>query len=511
MDKVGKVYLVGAGPGDPGLLTLRGWELLQQADLVLYDGLVHPLVLTFAKGELQRTSRANKCEDAAKKQAEIHETLISAARQGKTVVRLKGGDPFIFGRGGEEATALVNAGISFEIVPGITAATAACAYAGIPLTHRESASAVALVTGHEDPTKPESALDYAQLAKFPGTLIFYMGLHRLEAIIEALIAAGRNPQEPAAVISQATTPLQQTVSASLADLPARVRQAKLHAPSVIVIGPVVAMRQTIQWFEKRPLFGLRIGITRAEGQTSEIIRQAWELGAEPVLMPMIEIVPPADWTAVDDAIERLHEFDWLIFTSANGVRGLLDRLYDTGHDLRQLARTKLAAIGPATAETLNAYHLRPDLVPTVYRGEALAEALTPLVREKKILWSRANRGRDVLPQQLKHAGALLEEVIVYQHRDVEQLPPEQLSDLEQGAMQWVALSSPAISRQFAKVLSTSAFESFKTGKCRLASISPVTTAAANEVGLTISAEAAVYTWDGIFSAIQSYEKKSHDT
>ncbi|MEX0728023.1 MAG: uroporphyrinogen-III C-methyltransferase [Planctomycetaceae bacterium] len=508
MANVGKVYLVGAGPGDPGLLTLRGYDLLQHADLVLYDGLVHPLVLTFAKGELVRTSRANKNEDAAKKQAAIHELLIAAARQGKTVVRLKGGDPLIFGRGGEEALALTAAGVPFEIVPGITAATAACAYAGIPLTHRESASAVALITGHEDPTKPESALDYAELAKFPGTLVFYMGLHRLEAIVETLIAAGRDPAESAAVISQATTPLQQTITAPLAELPARVRAAQLHAPSVIVIGAVVDMRPAIQWIEQRPLFGVRIGITRAEGQMSEMIKQAWELGAEPVLMPMIEIHPPDDWSGVDAIIDRLHDFDWLIFTSANGVRGLLDRLYDAGNDLRKLSRLKLAAIGPATAETLNEYHLRADLVPTVFRGEALAEALTPLVGGKKVLWARANRGRDVLPQQLRQAGADLEEVIVYHHRDVETLPEEQQAQLEQGAIDWIALSSPAIARQFRKVLSLPAYAALQQQKFRLASISPVTTAAANDADLPIAAEATEFTWDGIFEAIQRAEQKS---
>ncbi|MDA0833963.1 MAG: uroporphyrinogen-III C-methyltransferase [Planctomycetota bacterium] len=508
MTNVGKVYLVGAGPGDPGLLTLRGYELLQRADVVLYDGLVHPLVLAFAKGELVRTSRANKNEDAAKKQSAIHELLIGAAREGKTVVRLKGGDPLIFGRGGEEALALTDAEIPYEIVPGITAATAACAYAGIPLTHRESASAVALITGHEDPTKPESSLDYGELAKFPGTLVFYMGLHRLEAIVDALIAAGRNPAEAAAVISQATTPMQQTVTAALSELPTRVREANVHAPSVIVVGAVADLRSTIQWVEKRPLFGKRIGITRAEGQSSEVIKQAWELGAEPVLMPMIEILPPDDWAAVDAVIDRLNEFDWLIFTSANGVRGLLDRLYDTGHDLRKLSCIQLAAIGPATAETLNAYHLRADLVPTEYRGEALADALSPLVCGKKVLWARANRGRDIIPEQLKASGADYEEIVVYNHRDVASLPDELQIQLAHGSIDWITLSSPAIARQFRTIMADETLSALQEGKFRLVSISPVTTAAANEVGLPISAEATEYTWNGIFQAIRRAEEIS---
>ncbi|MEQ9067892.1 MAG: uroporphyrinogen-III C-methyltransferase, partial [Gimesia chilikensis] len=340
----GKVYLVGAGPGDPGLITLKGIECLQKADLILYDGLVNPLILQHVSTEVERTCRVSEgCKNRrVLQQDEINQRLISAALEGKTVVRLKGGDPFIFGRGSEEAAALRNAGIEFEVVPGITAATAAAGYAGISVTHRAHASAVALITGHEDPTKPDSALDYDVLAKFPGTLVFYMGLHKLERIVESLIQAGKAEETPAAVISRGTTPFQKTVQSTLSQLPEQVRQAGLVAPSLIVIGDCVSLRDQIAWFEDKPLFGLRIGITRAEEQSEPEIKRALELGAQPVLLPTIEIGPPADWEPVDAAIAGLDEYQWLVFTSANGVNYFLNRLWETGYDARKLAQLKIA-------------------------------------------------------------------------------------------------------------------------------------------------------------------------
>ncbi|MGH7199793.1 MAG: uroporphyrinogen-III C-methyltransferase, partial [Planctomycetaceae bacterium] len=433
-------------------------------------------------------------------QAEINALLVRLARAGKRVLRLKGGDPFIFGRGGEEARALADAGIPFEIVPGITAATAASEYAGISLTHRESASAVAFVTGHEDPAKDDTSLDYGLLAKFPGTVVFYMGLHRLRAIVESLIAAGRSPDVPACVISRATTPMQKTVAAPLAELPQAVRSARLHAPSLIIVGEVVRQRETIAWFESKPLFGRRIGITRPEGQADAAIAQALALGAEPVLLPTIRILPPDDWSKVDAALARLHEFDWLIFTSANGVESLLGRLWETGGDVRRLGNVKLAAIGPATAEALERFHLKADLVPGTFRAEALAHTLKPHVAGRRVLWARASRGRDVLPSELEAAGTTVEQLVVYQNIDVESLSPSVHEMIRDGELDWIGLSSPSIARSLHRLLDDSA--KGPLGRTtRLASISPVTTAAAVEAGLPISAEATEYTWDGIFEAI----------
>ena len=341
MPSVGKVYLVGAGSGDPGLITVRAVECLKRADLVLYDGLVNPLLLRYTSATAERTCRVNSIDGRALPQEEINRHLVEAALSGKTVVRLKGGDPYLFGRGTEEAAALVAAGIPYEVVPGVSAALAASVYAGMSLTHREISSAVALITGHEDPTKAESHLDYAALAQFPGTLVFYMGLHRLEAITHALTQAGKPAETRTAVISRGTWPQQRTVTGTLGDIAARVRQAELHAPSLIIVGECVRLRESLQWFEQRPLFGLRIGITRAEGQACEVIDRVVELGGDPVLLPTITILPPADWSEVDACLQRLDEYDWIVFTSANGVRQFFGRLWSQGGDARRLAGVKL--------------------------------------------------------------------------------------------------------------------------------------------------------------------------
>ena len=503
---VGRVYLVGAGPGDPGLLTLRGAECLARADLVLYDGLVNPLILRHSQASAERTCRAEGPTGRTIRQEEINQRLIEAAQSGKTVVRLKGGDPFIFGRGSEEAAALAAAGIPFEVVPGITAATAAAVYTGISLTHREHASAVAFITGHEDPTKSTS-LDYKALAAFPGTLVFYMGLHRLPSIAESLIQAGKPAGTPACVVSHATRPSQRTVTGSLGEISTLATAAGFHAPSLVIIGDCVQRREQVRWFEDRPLFGQVIGITRPEEQADEAASRAVELGAAPVLLPTIEIVCPEKWDEVDAAIARLHEFDWIVFTSVNGVQGLLNRLWDTGHDLRRLAHAQIAVIGSSTAAALAKYSLRADLVPAEFRAESLATALAPLVKGKQVLWARASRGRDVLPNELTAAGAVLTQVIVYQNRDVLELPTAALQQIERGELNWIGISSPSIARNLAQRLTSEAKAQLGI-KTKLASISPVTTAAAREVGLPIAVEATVATWEGLFQAMSDARENS---
>lgn len=503
----GKVFLVGAGPGDPGLITLRGLRCLEAADLILYDGLVNPLLLRHSRAQAVRTCRTEGPEGLRLPQEEINARLIEAARQGLTVVRLKGGDPFIFGRGSEEAAALAAAGVPFEVVPGITAATAAAVYSGISLTHREHASAVAFVTGHEDPAKADSVLDYEVLSRFPGTLVFYMALHRLEWIVKRLLLAGKPPETPAAVISRATTPFQRTVTAPLKELPDAVRSAGLHAPSLVIVGDCVRLRARTRWFEERPLFGKVVGITRPEEQADTAIDRALELGAQPVVFPTVTIGPPEDWSQVDAVLERLHEFDWLICTSVNGVTGLLQRLWDRGGDVRRLARCRLAAIGPATAAAFERFGLRCDVVPAEYRAEALAAALEPLVAGQRLLWARASRGREVLREQLTAAGASVETVVVYSNRDVEQLPAAEQKLLEAGQVDWIGLSSPSIARNMARLL-TPAVREHLGHKTRLCAISPLTAAAAEEAGLPIAAVAQEYTWEGIFQAIISAEKSA---
>lgn len=498
---VGKVYLVGAGPGDPGLLTLKGLACLQQADIVLYDGLVNPLLLRHTSATAERTCRSSSRDGRILQQDEINSRLIAAARAGKTVVRLKGGDPFIFGRGGEEAAALAAAGIPFEVVPGITAATAAAEYAGISLTHREQASSVVFVTGHEDPAKgSRTAIDYRLLAKFGGTIVFYMGLHRLESIVDSLIEAGMSPDVPACVVSRATVPEQQTVAATLSTLPAAVRAANLRPPSLIVVGECVGQREQINWFEHRPLFGLRIGITRPEAQAGPQITRCLDLGAQPVLMPTVEILPPSEWQPVDDAISNLANWQWLVFTSANGVRSFFGRLWNGGGDCRQLGNIKIAAIGPATADALAECHVRADVVPDEYRAESLAAALAPLVAGHKVLWMRANRGRDVLPTELRAAGAAIDEVVAYQNIDIDELSPAVVEQIELGQLDWIALSSPSIARNLSRLLTGTARE--QVGRTtKIATISPVTSETVRAVGLPVHAEAKVFTWDGLFDTI----------
>ena len=502
---MGKVYLVGAGPGDPGLLTLRGLECLHRADVVLYDGLVNPILLRHSKAKAERTCRVSAGGERHLDQEEINRRLVAAAKQGKTVVRLKGGDPFVFGRGSEEAAALAAEGIPFEVVPGVTAAVAAGEYAGFSVTHRDHASAVAFITGHEDPAKESPSLDYGVLAAFPGTLVFYMGWHRLPRIAEALIAAGKNASTSVAVVSHASWPSQQTVTGTLTTIAEQVVAAGLRPPSLIVVGECVRQREQLAWFEKRPLFGRRIGVTRADEQANAQIDRIFELGAEPVLMPTLVIDPPETWGFVDESLRCISEFDWIVFTSVNGVRGLLGRIWELGGDVRWLAKAKIAAIGPSTAAALGEFQLRADLVPESYRAEQLAEALRPHVSGRRVLWARANRVRDVLRTELMAAGAQLDEAVVYQHRDVDAWPEEVNQRLVAGQLDWIGVSSPAIARNVARLVPEAA-RLHLGQRIRIASISPVTSAACQEVGLPVSVEAIEHTWDGLLAAIQQVEQ-----
>lgn len=496
----GVVYLVGAGPGDPGLLTLRGLECLQIADLVLYDGLANPQLLEHTHAKAERTARVGGPGGRVLEQSEINQRLITAAREGKTVVRLKGGDPFIFGRGSEEAVALSEAGIPFEVVPGITAATGAAVYSGISLTHRDHASAVALVTGHEDPSKPESALPYHELGKFPGTLVFYMGLHRIDLITRSLMQAGRSPDESAAVVCQATTPQQQVVTGTVATIAQVAQAARLKPPSLLIVGDCVRMREQAHWIERRPLAGLRIGITRPSGQGEETLRRARQLGAEPLLMPTIAVSPLTDWTSVDATISRLPDFDWVIFTSVNGVDGLLERLHFQQRDGRAFGACQLAAIGPATAAQLSHWHLQADLVPQDYCAEGLAEELQPFVAGKKVLWVKATRGRDVLPTQLRTAGAEVTELPVYQNLDVSSLTPQAEELLTTGQIDWICVSSPSAAKRLAALIPEQSRRWFGQ-KIQIAAISSVTAIAAQEAGLPVSVIPKESTWEAMFSAI----------
>jgi uroporphyrinogen III methyltransferase / synthase len=494
------VALVGAGPGNPGLLTLRAVECLSRADLILHDRLVPVRLLDHAPTTAQRI-----CVDALhgsypERWAEIYQIMIDAARQGRRVVRLKGGDPFLFGRGGDEALALRQAGVPYEVVPGVTAALGAGAFAGIPLTHRQHVSAVAFITGHEKPDKTDSFLDWPALARFPGTLVVYMGMARLAHLVQTLMDHGKAPETPAAAIHWATTGRQRTVTATLGELPATVQQAGLKAPTLVIIGSVVSLRTELAWFETRPLLGKRILVTRPRHQAGELVRRLEDLGAVVSSLPAVEIREPTDWAPVDRALAKLSFYHWLVFTSANGVDALMRRLLQTGRDLRALGSLRLAVIGPATADALRRYHLEPDLIPPVYDSENLAAALKEQAAAQRVLLARADRGRDVLRQQLASV-AEVEQIAVYSQVDALEPAADVLEALRLGQIDFITLTSSNIARSLYRVLDEESLHFLRSGIVQLVSISPVTSAAIREVGLSVAGEATEFTSEGIVEAL----------
>ena len=495
----GFVWLVGAGPGHPGYLTLRGLECLQQADVVLYDRLVNEQLLAHAPPTARRICVEQLHPEHPSRWPHIQRTLIETAKQGLRVVRLKGGDPFVFGRGGEEAEALHQAGIAYEIVPGISAALGVAACAGIPLTHRDYSSAVALVTGHEEPGRTDSRLNWSALAAFPGTLVFYMGLSRLDRIAEELMRHGKAADTPAAVVHLGTLPTQKVITAPLSQIAQAVRQAAFGSPSLILISEVVALRERLRWFESRPLFGQTILITRPPHQADELRRQIEALGGQTVLFSPVEIAEVEDWSAVDAVLAGLREFDWLVFTSSNGVDGLIKRLRQTGRDLRALGHLRLAAIGPATAEALRRFHLDADVVPGEYNSEGLVSALAPLVAGQRVLLARTNRGIELLREELAKV-AVVEQIAVYLQRDVA-VPAAVREQLNRGGIDAVTLTSSMIARGVIASLDEDGRQRVRAGSLRLVTISPRTSAVVREMGLPIAAEAREYTSSGVLAAL----------
>jgi uroporphyrinogen III methyltransferase/synthase len=434
-------------------------------------------------------------------QLEIIARMIDAARQGKTVVRLKGGDPMVFGHGAEEIESLRRAGIPYETVPGVTAALAAAAYTDIPITHARLASALALVTGHQPSADKAPAMDYGALADFPGTLVFYMGAASARPWTESLIRRGKPADTPAAIVHRCSRSDQETIYCTLGTVADVIDQRRLGPPSVVLVGPAVAAAPETSWFAARPLFGVRVLVTRPRHQAEPLAGRLAELGAGVCFQPAIELSDPPDWQPVDHALQQLDRYDWIVFSSANGVTSFLDRLWKTHGDLRKLARVKLAAMGPGTAEQLAQYRLRADLLPDQYRAEALAEALAPEASGRRFLLARASRGREVLAESLWRAGGEVEQVVVYQSRDVDRPDPEIAALLVGGQINWITVTSSAIAQSLVRLFGDD------LRKARLASISPVTSETLRVAGHAPAAQASHYTMAGLVEAIVAAERQ----
>ena len=492
----GFVALVGAGPGHPELLTLRGKKWLSRCDVVLYDGLSNTEMLVHAP-QAECICVGKHGQSRIWKQPEIVAEILRHAALGKTVVRLKGGDPAVFARTSEEVDALVDADVPFEIVPGITAALAAGSYAGIPITHRGIASAVALVTGHEEPGKPESALDWSALAAFPGTLVIYMGVTTAETWTNALIDAGKPPETPCALLRRCSLNDQQQIHCRLDEVVGHLKPASRFRPPVItIVGEVTHLAAKMDWFSHRPLHGKTVMVTRPADQAEELAGPLEDLGATVVRQSVIAIEPPEDWSEVDEAIESLGSMDLVIFVSTNGVRYFLDRMTAVGKDARAFGTAKIAAVGGATSRRLADYRLAADFIPDDFTAEGLLTTLqTESQHDKRILIVRASRGSDRLPNGLRQLGANVHEVVAYQNLDVTEVDESVRTRLREGGLDWVTVTSSATATTLHRLFGND------LKKSRLAAISPVTGEVLQGFGLEVSAVAQPYTMQGLIDAV----------
>jgi uroporphyrinogen III methyltransferase/synthase len=498
----GIVYLVGAGPGDPGLLTVRGLQYLRRAEVVVYDYLANPQLLNEAPAAAERIYVGKTAGHHHLPQEQINALLVEKALQGKVVVRLKGGDPCLFGRGGEEACELAEAGVRFEIVPGVTAGFGAAIYAGIPLTHRDYTTSLGLITGHEDPTKKVSSLDWSKLATGVGTLLFYMGMGNLATITRQLMEHGRPPTTPVAVVRWGTTPRQQTLVGTLADITDKVRQARLGPPAIIVVGEVVELRRQLRWFDNRPLFGRRILVTRAAGQAGALTDGLQAAGAEAICCPTLEIVPPPDWQALDDALRQLPSTDVLVLTSVNAAHYFFDRLFALGLDSRSLHGVSIAAVGPKTAAALQQYGLRADLLPDQQCAEGVLELLLARgVSGKRILYPRSQLVRDLLLTKLSAAGAEVCAPEAYHTRMAAGAATLLREQLRLGVDAVTFASSSAVEHCL-QMLGEDA--SHLLSGVTIASLGPLTSATLRSHGLQVAVEAAVPTVEALIEALQGY-------
>ncbi len=506
---IGKVYLIGAGPGDPGLITVKGLECVQKADVIIYDYLANERLLDHRRPDSELIYVGKQGSRHTLPQDEINALIVKKAREGKYVARLKGGDPFIFGRGGEEAEELADSGIPFEVVPGVTAATAVPTYAGIPLTHREHTASVAFVTGHEDPTKEESRLHWDKLATGIGTLVFFMGMKNLQHIVDNLIAYGRSPETPVALIQWGTRTDQRVVTGMLSDIVPKVKEAKLGPPAIIVVGEVVRLRQKLNWFESRPLFGKRIIVTRSREQASVFSEMLIDRGATPIEVPSISVVPPSSWAELDKALDEIEMYQGLIFTSSNAIRFFIERLRERGKDIRALKGVMICAVGPKTAEALEQYGLKADLVPSEYKAEGVLAALGGvMIKGKRFLIPRAKVAREILPDRLRELGAEVTVAVAYENvkpaGDVERIKKL----FEDRRIAAVTFTSSSTVKNFVEILGQKEYKTVLKGAV-IACIGPVTAKTAEEYGIKTDIMPKDYTIPALVQSIVEYFKNDH--
>ena len=498
----GIVYLVGAGPGDPSLITLRGVDCLQRADVVVYDYLANEELLSHAPEGAERIYAGKIGGRHNQGQDEINSLLVTKAKGGKVVVRLKGGDPFVFGRGGEECEALRDAGIPFEVVPGVTAAVGASAYSGIPLTHRDITASVAFVTGQEGENKDGSNIDWDRLSLGGGTVVFYMGVTTLRRNMQRMVDHGRSPHTPVALVRWATTGCQQVLVGTLVDIADRAEECGLKPPAITIVGEVVALRERLQWFEKRPLCGKKIVVTRAAEQAGEFSAKLAARGATVLECPTIRLVEPESWQLLDLAIRELPGYDWLVLTSVNAVRYFFQRLDALGLDARALAGCRICAVGPKTAAELRSFGVKPELVPADYKAEGIVGEFSRLdMQGSRVLFPRADKARDVIPSELKRMGAHVDSPVAYRNIFPERLLPETLFALEKRSVDCITFTSSSTVQNLAAMLGEEMMLDMLKGVV-VASIGPITSKSCRDLGLKVDIEPQAYTMDALVEALE---------
>lgn len=503
MKKSGICYLVGAGPGDIGLVTLKAKQCLEQADVLIYDALANPDLLQWVPDHCEKINAGKRAKDHILKQEETNDLIVRKAMEGKVVVRLKGGDPMIFGRGGEEAAELAEAGVAYEIVPGISSAIAGPCYAGVPVTHRDHCSQLTLFTGHEDPTKGETSLDYDLLAKTPGTKIFLMGVSRMGEICSTLIEKGSDPETPISLTRWATTGRQSTITGTLATIADVVKETNFKSPAVAVVGNVVKEREKINWFEdSRPLLGKRIVVTRTRQQAGDLSSRLGALGADVLEIPTIQITEPTEIDEFQESVKQVHTYDWLIFTSPNGVHRFFKEFFTTYQDARSIGGVKIAAIGPGTANAIAEYRLATDLLPEKFVAEGLVEAFKKQqIENQTVLWVKAKESRDVISKGLSEQGAIVDICVAYQSIPVTTDPTGNASRFEKEGADLITFTSSSTAEHFF------AMNLDFPDDCEIASIGPITSETLKGLGKEVSFEPTKSTIpDFVDSILKHYEK-----